>query len=236
MTTFADVLAGRLRREPGQPLVTFYDHATGERTELSVTTYANWVAKVGSYLVEECGLERGDALVIDLPAHWLGTVVLGAAWTVGLVVVDGGAADAVVCGPDSVAARAGTADVVVATALHPLARPFDTALPAGVRDLGVEVWAQPDAFTPWDPPTGADEAAPGLRHDALWEAATRSSLLEPGGRLLSEVNPASPSGFSSFTEPLVLSGSLVLVAHGDPARLDATYAAEHATARLSVPS
>ena len=36
--TFAEVLAAQLRRDPGRPLVTFYDHATDERVELSVTT------------------------------------------------------------------------------------------------------------------------------------------------------------------------------------------------------
>ena len=37
--TFPDLLARRLATPPGQPLVTFYDDTTGERTELSVTTY-----------------------------------------------------------------------------------------------------------------------------------------------------------------------------------------------------
>ena len=53
MTTFADVLARQLRADSSRPLITFYDDATGERVELSVTTYANWVAKVASLLVEE---------------------------------------------------------------------------------------------------------------------------------------------------------------------------------------
>ncbi|MFC6345537.1 TIGR03089 family protein, partial [Nocardioides hankookensis] len=105
MSTFSDVLARQLRTDPGSPLVTFYDEATGERVELSTTTYANWVAKTASLLVEEHDLERGQRLVVDLPTHWLGTVFLGAAWSVGLVVVgpDDGDPDAVVCGPASVA-------------------------------------------------------------------------------------------------------------------------------------
>src|SRR5688572_12431726 len=86
VTTFDSVLRAQLRRDPGRPLVTWYDHATGERVELSVTTYANWVAKAASLLVEEGDLERGMRLRIDLPTHWLGPVFLGAAWTVGLVV------------------------------------------------------------------------------------------------------------------------------------------------------
>ena len=55
------VLDGRARRDPGRPLVTWYDDATGERVELSVATYANWVAKTASLLVEEHDLERGDS-------------------------------------------------------------------------------------------------------------------------------------------------------------------------------
>src|SRR6476469_5902961 len=99
MTTFPQVLTGLLAHDPGRPLVTFYDDATGERTELSVTTYANWVAKVSSLLVEELDLERGGRLLVDLPAHWLGTVALGAAWNCGLEVVWEGEADAVLTGP-----------------------------------------------------------------------------------------------------------------------------------------
>ena len=82
--------------------MTFYDFATGERVELSVATYANWVAKTASLLVEEADLERGQRLLVDLPAHWLTPVFLGAAWTVGLEVVwdeSAGAADGFVTGP-----------------------------------------------------------------------------------------------------------------------------------------
>src|SRR3954452_16408063 len=105
MTTFADLLAANLRSDPGRPFLTFYDERTAERVELSVTTYANWVAKTASLLVEEHDLERGDLLVVDLPTHWLGPVFLGAAWTAGLQVAfpsPGAQPDAVVCGPDQV--------------------------------------------------------------------------------------------------------------------------------------
>ena len=43
--TPADLLRSALAADPGRPLVTFYDDATGERVELSVATFANWVAK-----------------------------------------------------------------------------------------------------------------------------------------------------------------------------------------------
>lgn len=233
MTTFATILSGLLQRDPGRPLVTFYDHAIGERTELSVTTYANWVAKTASLLTEEYDLERGQRVRLDLPVHWLGPVLLGAAWSVGLVVTEDDDADLVVCGPDTVARWADRADhsVVLATALHPLGRRFDEPLPAGVQDLGVEVWSQPDAFVPYDPPGPDDAATDTASHAELWAVAAAGSLLADGGRLFSGANPASPSGLATFTEPLVKSGSVVLLARPDPARVEQTYDAERATAR-----
>ena len=238
MTTFEAVLSRVLTADPGRPLVTFYDDATGERVELSRTTYANWVAKTASLLVDEHDLERGGTLRIDLPPHWLGTVFLGAAWTVGLVVTDADDADAVVCGPASVdrwAARA--ADVpVLACSLLPLGVRFAEPLPDGVHDVGVEVWSQPDAFLPLDPPGDADPAYDlgGERRTQaeLWSAAAAGDLLADGGRLLSVANPASPPGIATFTEPLARGGSLVLVTRADRERLEATYVAERATARF----
>ncbi|MGY2702420.1 TIGR03089 family protein [Nocardioides sp. HB32] len=240
MTTFADVLARQVRGDSSRPLVTFYDDATGERVELSVTTYANWVAKTASLLAEEHGLERGQSLCVDLPAHWLGPVFLGAAWAVGLVVTgpEDAHPDAVVCGPDAVERWAGlAADLpVLACSLLPLGVRFADPLPAGVHDVGLEVWSQPDAFTAWDPPTGDDPATGpsygGATQDETWRAAAAGSLLTDGGRLLTEANPASPPGLATFTEPLVRDGSLVLVTHAGPGRLETTYAAERATARF----
>lgn len=230
--TFATVLADLVRRDPGRPLVTFYDHATGERTELSVVTYANWVAKTASLLAEELDLERGGTVRLDLPTHWLGPVLLGAAWTVGLVVTEADDADLVCCGPATVERWGAEADerVVLATALHPLGLRFADPLPVGVHDLGVEVWSQPDSFAAYDPPGPDDPATTTMTHAEMCEAATAGSLLTDGGRLLSEANPASPSGLASFTEPLVRGGSVVLVAHPDPARVQETYDAERATA------
>lgn len=238
MTTFSQLLTDQLRRDAGRPLVTFYDHSTDERVELSVTTYANWVAKVASLLVEEHDLERGARLRVDLPPHWLGTVFLGAAWTAGLVVTDDDAPDAVVCGPDSLARWAPHAAElpVLACSLLPLGVRFREPLPAGVYDVGVDVWSQPDSFIPWDPATDDDAAlawaGATTTQARLWEAAAAGSHLTDGGRLLSEANPASPPGIASFTEPLTRSGSLVLVARAEPERLETTYVAERATARF----
>ncbi len=238
MTTFDAVLTRVLKQDPGRPLVTFYDDATGERVELSRITYANWVSKAASLLVDEHDLTRGDTIRLDLPPHWLGPVFLGAAWTAGLVVSDTDEPSAVVCGPDSVRRWAEhAADLpVLACSLLPMGVRFADPLPAGVHDVGVEIWSQPDAFVPYDPPTASDAAydlGGEQRSQAeLWSAAAAGELVADGGRLFTEANPTSPSGIATFTEPLARSGSLVLVAQADRGRLEATYVAEHATARF----
>jgi uncharacterized protein (TIGR03089 family) len=239
--TFADVLAAELRRDPGRPLLTFYDETTGERVELSVTTYANWVAKAASLLVEEHDLERGDVLMADLPAHWLGPVFLGAAWTAGLAVAfpsSDAEPSAVVCGPVGLGAWADRAEElpVLACSLLPMGVRFAEPLPPGVHDVGVEVWGQPDAFTPYDPP-GADDVAvadgPLTQGDLFGSpTAAGSPGTADGGRLLLTVNPASPPGVAALARPLATRGSLVLVAGAAPARLDAIAEAERVTRRF----
>jgi uncharacterized protein (TIGR03089 family) len=241
VTTFAEVLARRLGTDPGQPLVTFYDLGTGERVELSVTTFGNWVAKTASLLGDEHGLERGQTLRVDLPAHWLGPVFLGAAWTLGMAVTDDEEPDGVVCGPDGLARWAPYAArvPVLACSLLALGVRFAEPLPPGVHDVGVEVWSQPDGFTPWDPPTSDDLAvawgSERLTQAELWGRAATGSSHSGGGRLLSTANPASPAGLAAITGPLGGGGSLVLVAGHAPDPTDGgvarLYDAERCTSR-----
>ena len=215
VTTFADVLARRLRAEPGQPLVTYYDLRTGERVELSVTTYANWVAKAASLLAEEHGLERGQRLRVDLPTHWLGPVFLGAAWAVGLVVTERRRSR-------RRGVRAGRPRTVGA-----VRRPGAGARVLAAADGGAlrgrrcrrasttSAWRSGPSRTPsrrGTRPRGRDPATDRLTHDELWSrVAAGTSHYPGGGRLLSTANPASPSGLASLTGPLGGSGSVVLV-------------------------
>jgi uncharacterized protein (TIGR03089 family) len=218
VTTFAQILEAERRRDAGRPLVTWYDETTGERVELSVATYANWVAKTASLLVEEHDLARGDILRVDLPLHWLTPVFVGAAWTAGLVVSqDDDEPDSVVTGPQGLGRWAPRADdlPVLACSLLPMGVRFSDPLPPGVHDVGIEVWSQPDAFTAYDPPTAADPAVraggTSTSHQELWSAAAAGSLRTDGGRLMVAANPASPPELATITEPLARRGSVVLV-------------------------
>jgi hypothetical protein len=89
---------------------------------------------------------------------------------------------------------------------------------------------------PWDPAAdddlAYDLAGETVTHGQLWTAAAVGNLVTDGGRLLSVANPASPPGIATFAEPLVRSGSLVLVVQAGRDGIEATYAAERATARF----
>ena len=243
-STFPTVLEAQLRTDAARPFVTFYDDATGERVELSVTTYANWVAKTAALLQDELDLERGGLALIDLPTHWLGAVWLGAAWSLGLRVTDDPSllGDArgravVACGPGGLDEYAGmAADLpVVAMSLRPMAGRFAEALPTGVVDYSAVVLGQPDAFTAHDPPTPDDAAWVGSKswsQSQLVELAGSSTLLEPAGRLLTDVNPCSEPGLTTLLAPLVAGGGAVWVRHPDEAGWERRRGTERATATL----
>lgn len=241
-TTFPDLLTGSLRREPSRPLVTFYDDETGERVELSATTYANWVAKTAGLVEDELGLGAGDLVLVDLPTHWLGAVWLGALWSGGQVVTTerDAAHDAslVVCGPDGLDAwAAGAADTpVVALSLRPLGAPFAGPLPPGVLDYGAIVLAQPDVYVassapePGDPAWRDDEGL--TTQDELVAEAAAADLVGPKGRLVTDVNPCSPRGRSLLPAALLRDGGVVWVARPAEDRWESRLTEERATAQL----
>ena len=222
--TFPRLLDAALRNDPARPLVTFYDDATGERIELSVTTYSNWVAKTASLLHDELDVERGAMVLVSLPTHWLGAVWLGAAWSVGACVTDdlarAGDADVLVCGPDEVdamATHAGRA-AVLALSLRPLGGRFAEALPPGVTDYGAVVLGQPDAFVSYDPPEPSDPAwtdAAGTLTQAEVSTLVRDDGAA-GGRLLTDVAPTSRAGLATLTTSLRGGGGTVWVRRPDP--------------------
>ncbi|WP_328538411.1 TIGR03089 family protein [Streptomyces sp. NBC_00344] len=218
--TPADLLRSALTADPGRPLVTFYDDATGERVELSVATFANWVAKTSNLLQGELSAEPGDRLALLLPAHWQTAVWLLACSSVGVVAeVDGdaAAADVVVSGPGTLDRARACGGERVALALRPLGGRFPQP-PAGFADYAVEVPAQGDRFAPYAP---VDPDAPALGIGGiqlsgaqLVERAREDAAalgLTPGARLLSGRPYDSWDGLSAgLFAPLAAGASVVL--------------------------
>jgi uncharacterized protein (TIGR03089 family) len=230
------LMAQRLQNDPGQPFLTAYDETTGERTELSVTTYANWVSKTANLLTEELGLDAGDTVLLDLPPHWLVPVFLGAAWSAGLSVTDTRRVghDVAVCGPDTVSEH-DDADHVLACSLLPFAVRFADPLPSEVLDFGLLWPGQSDVFiglTPPSPDTVAWVSAerPRTQSDLLEAAAVTGQ--ETGVRLLTDVHPMTESGVPAFLSPMVHGGSVVLLRHPDEATWPARREDERATLEL----
>lgn len=208
MTTFQTCLTQALRADAARPLVTFYDEATGERVELSVTTYANWVAKTAHLIQGELDLARGDRIRLDLPTHWLGAVWLGAALSTGMEIVSAsGGADLVVCGPGGVEAYADGPSAVVALSLRPLGARFAGRLPVGVLDFGAEVLGQPDTLFVSDPPDGGDPAFTGISQEQLLSGAAATGV--GGVRVLTDRNPVTPAGSGALLGPLLHGGGVV---------------------------
>ncbi|WP_406420165.1 TIGR03089 family protein [Streptomyces sp. NBC_00842] len=226
--TPADLLRSALAADPARPMVTFYDDATGERVELSVATFANWVAKTANLLQGDLAAEPGDRLALLLPAHWQSAVWLLACSSVGVVADvqgDPAAADLVVTGPDTLDAARACRGERVALALRPLGGRFPQP-PEGFADYAVEVPGQGDRFAPFAP---VDPDAPALTVGGV--ALTSAQLvararedgaelgLTPGSRLLTGHTYNTWEGLSAgLYAPLATGGSVVLCRHVD--RLD----------------
>jgi uncharacterized protein (TIGR03089 family) len=208
---------------PGRPFVTYYDVGTGERTELSGTTTANWVAKTANLLVDELDAEPGTRIEIALPTHWLRTVWILATWAVGGTVVDS-AGDVFVADPDSLASPS-PARHRVASALLPFGTPFPTP-PADAIDLGSALPAQPDAFFPSDEPTH-DTPAVELANASLTYRDLNGGAPPSADRIL--LTPGTLDRDITVTLAALLGGgSIVLVRGGSDADLDRLASQEQA--------
>jgi uncharacterized protein (TIGR03089 family) len=186
----ADLLARAKRRDPSRPLITYYDLDAGGRTELSVGTVDNWVAKTAGLLSDELDVVDGDVVDVDLPAHWLGLVVLQAAWTVGATVAlpasPAGRGPGAVGATSPATVRVRAADEVgsrqadstaenglVVTSTRPLGGPVGASLPPGAVDLGRDALGYPDLL-----------AVPAVPSQDPLLTATAVPPGEPGARRL----------------------------------------------------
>lgn len=231
------LFTARLAADPGSPLVTFYDDATGERAELSAKSLANWVAKTHHLLLDSLGLQPGELAQVALPVHWLAAPILLGCWFAGLEVAgppaDPVAAAVLFADAPALAELSWVPDCeVFAVSLLSMARPGEP--PPGTEDYALAVRPLPDSWAGVHPQAGpADPALDGLSRAALAASAGRVAAelgLAQGGRLLWTGGWSSPADWvAALLAPLAVGGSVVLVRNADPAGVPARVRAERVT-------
>lgn len=228
-TTIPQVLAAAVRRDPASPLVTFYDDASGDRTELSGATLDNWVSKTANLLVDGLGLGPGDTAAVTLPPHWQTAAILLGVLSAGVAADTGDpeSADVLFAAADRVTTT--KAADRYATGLLPFAMPL-REVPSGFADFVLEVRQFGDYF-PSRPVTAGDAALDGRTHaEALAAATTRAAELgiTADSRVLIDAT-THPDPIDWLLAPLVAGASTVLCAHLDPAKVTARAESERVT-------
>jgi uncharacterized protein (TIGR03089 family) len=224
---FDDLLA----RSASQPFVTYYDEATGERSELSVRSLGNWVAKTHFLLIDELGLGAGSRAYLALPLHWISVPAVLGCLTAGLEVVsDASVADVAFVGPDAI--PAGVPDVY-AVAPTSAAVGFGANVPPGASDYVAAVRPQADKWAGVRLSAGpADPCLAGrTRAEVVEWAAARG--LPPGARVLTTREWSSAEDLvDTLLAPLVAGGSVVYVRNASPEVTQRRAQQERVTVRL----
>ena len=205
---FADLLAA----EPSRPFVTYYDEVTGERSELSVKSLANWVAKTHHLLGTELGLGVGDTALIAVPAHWISVPIVLGCLTAGLELTADGATDVAFVAPATMSVA--DAGDVYAIAPDSAAVGFRDGAPDGTHDYVTAVRPQADAWPTVQLSAGpSDRCLPGLTRAEVVERAKAVGLAQ-GERLLTTRDWSGPDDWiETVLAPLAVGGSLVIVAN-----------------------
>jgi uncharacterized protein (TIGR03089 family) len=259
VTTRAVLFATPVAADATQPLLTYYDDASGERVELSGVTLGNWVAKTANLLVDGVGTLPGEVALVRLPPHWQTAAVLLGCWSAGLIVTGVplpsgvsvaftrpapeilGRDDALPGGDPEVGDVLVGASPTVAgeryvLGLHPLGAPLPAGqVPPGHLDFTAEVRGYGDRFAPAAPLPGSAPAAPGsTRAELAARALARAGELGigSGDRVLIDAS-THPDHLDWLLAPLAAGASIVLCGHLDHARLPARTAAERVTVSLA---
>lgn len=239
LTVTAALLGPLLDSDPAGPSITYYDDATGERIEVSNVTLANWAAKTGNLLRDELGAGPATRVAILLPAHWQTAAVLFGLWWIGAEALVGGAsdvdgADIALCTADLIDeadAAAGTGEIAVLS-LDPFGKPV-ADLPVGLTDYATAVRVHGDQIVPERAP---GPALNGRSVDEVLAAAARAATvagLQPRDRVLSTAAWGTADDVvGRLLAVYAAGGSLVQVAHPDPAALDRRRAMEKVTRSL----
>ena len=243
----SELFARALERDPAGPLLTYYDDARDERTELSATTLGNWVAKTANLLTDGLGLDTGSRLAVVLPPHWQTAGILLGAWAAGHLVVDYPdvdapvAPDAVFCTESDLESYADLDCDVVGLTLDPWGRGLDAQW-RRVTDYAQEIGVYGDQFRPASPVSPRAPALTagsleltqqGVAH-AAQELADRLGMTA-GGRIMVSRDLALTAGpVSWLLAPLAAGASIVLVTDSGADRLVDRAESEKVTATLGI--
>jgi uncharacterized protein (TIGR03089 family) len=239
--TVTAAFAAAVRRDPATPLLTYYDDASGERTELSGATLDNWASKTANLLVDGVGVGPGDTIAVLLPAHWQAAAVLLGAAAAGVAVdlgPDPQPVEALFTSPDRLdRARAWPAGDRYATGLLPFAMPL-RELPPGFVDYPTEVRTFGDHFRAVQPVGPDDVAFAGpveLSHGEVMDAARRRAAelgVAAGDRVLIDAL-VHPDPVDWLVMPLAAGASVVLCANLDVSAVQKRVSAERITVTLA---
>lgn len=213
---FSDVLAAQRRRGGSRAFLTYYDLGRGERVELSLTSFANWVEKTANLLetLDIRGTIRGE-LSQTHPGHWMALIWPAAAWCAGccweLPQAATGAFELTVSGPQP---EPGWVDgATIACSLDPLARPLAEPAP-GLLDYTAEVLAEPDDFFA----TGLEDSAVAWRDE--YRELDQAAIVEVPAiedRVLVPIGGPWETLAAAVLGPLLGGGSAVIVNGADGA-------------------
>jgi len=247
----ARMFAAAIRRDPTRPLLTWYDDAAGERTELSGATLDNWVEKTANLLVDGAGLGDGDRAGVLLPPHWQTAAVLLGAWAAGVEVSYQGWATAGLAAPTTTYDVSFVAGKRIGSWLEeipPAKHQFVLGLaphggptadvPDGYRDLLAELRPHAEAAPPSAPIPDTRAATPeGTTYREMTVVAAGIAQMKgfrPGDRVLVDAGNLEEPLFWLLA-PLTAGASVVICANLDPAARDARIAAEGVTHVLGGP-
>jgi uncharacterized protein (TIGR03089 family) len=222
MDNVSELLSGAIAADPTRPQLTYYDDGTGERTELSGATLANWVAKTANLLVDGLGLGQGDRALVLLPPHWQTAAVLFGIWWIGAEVVLTPVADIALCTVDRLpdADNAVGAGEVAVLSLDPFGKPA-ADLPVGVTDYATSVRVHGDQISPERQPGPALDGRSVAEVRAAAEASAAAQGFTRDDRVMSMAGWTTAVELTDNLLAVFAAGSsLVQVANPDAAALD----------------
>lgn len=239
------LLDRRVAADGASPLITYYDDDTGERTELSAVSLANWVAKAANLLQDGLDVEPGHRVAVMLEPHWQAAAVLLGAWAVGATVTEAVPCEILVV-PEQRMLDYEDEEIghILGLSLHPLGGRLGTYVQptAGMTDFAAEVPVYGDQFAPYTPvdPAGTALVIGDLRWTAADLVAAARAMAErlglgPDDRVLVDVETGHETGpLVWLLAPLAVGASVVLCRRPDPAGLARRAATERVTVSVGV--